>query len=552
MIIELEKTNSALKKLKPRYVVSQCQFEQRELLRQSGFKFDNEIKKWYTEDWFKVVDLKSKIDDETKARLEYLNQATTAIDCKLFPEFDKFCDSDSNFSKLKPYQRAAVAYMLSESQSFAPTKETHKAFLLADVPGLGKTMQVIAYLTREAAINPAKNKAIIVCPASIKDNWERELRFFYDDFWKITIVNGGKHKFLDSLSDKDNNLIIVNYDLIQSKNLVLSQLQKFQPDYFVCDEAHYLKNAQAKRVFSVKILLKNWLKLHTIIYMTGTPITNRPKEIHSLLVMLNPSCLGPYSQYYPFARRYCAGKEGKWGFEANGSSNEEELKLRLQASGILIRRKKEEVLTQLPDKTMSVLCFEDNKEANAIIKHYDIAVDLDTHIEALKHWKGRVVNENLATARRKLAIAKLKDSVPAIIEALDSNQKVVVFCWHTEVLNILEKELKDYNPAVIGGKTKTSLRQQEVDRFQNDDNCRVFIGNIAAAGVGITLTAASWVEFVEISWVPGEVAQAIDRCHRLGQKASVHARFHVVKNSVDEVLVNAIIKKNITIKKILN
>ena len=160
-------------------------------------------------------------------------------------------------------------------------------------------------------------------------------------------------------------------------------------------------------------------------------------------------------------------------------------------------------------------------------------------------------DKNLATQRRELALCKLPQSLEQINELLESVDKMVVFAWHTEVINELEKQLAIYNPALISGKTRQETRQAQVDKFQNDKTCRVFIGNILAAGVGITLTAASHVDFVETSWVPGEVFQAVDRCHRIGQKNSVNARFHVVENSIDEAVIRSLISKNITIKKII-
>ena len=283
--------------------------------------------------------------------------------------------------------------------------------------------------------------------------------------------------------------------------------------------------------------------------MTGTPIQNRPKEVFPLVKLTKPETLSPYQDFRKFATHYCNGHYGKWGFEADGSSNEAELRERLIYGGVLIRRTKEQVLPQLPDKSYNLLTFEGDTRAKNLVKKMNENFTFEQIMSSPTFWAK--ADKNLATQRRELALCKLPQSLEQINELLESVDKMVVFAWHTEVINELEKQLAIYNPALISGKTRQETRQAQVEKFQNDKTCRVFIGNILAAGVGITLTAASHVDFVETSWVPGEVFQAVDRCHRIGQKNSVNARFHVVENSIDEAVIRSLISKNITIKKII-
>lgn len=539
MLFKLQNENERPSQVN-KFIATNLAFEDREILRGLKFKFDETLRSWWTDDWLKVAQAEA-IHSPVKAQKIKEALALISAETCFDPAFDAFCEYDTNFSKLLPYQRAGVSYILKE-----------KNVILADEPGLGKTMQAIASINF-ASRGEFATRAVVVCPSSIKDNWLKELDFFQENFWEVIIVNSGKQQFVDKLlkSKKSNTLIIVNYEYLKNR-IVSDQLKRFSPNFLVLDEAHYIKNPKSKRYKCIAHeLIPNWKELQMKILLTGTPIQNRPIEIRSLMLISKPDVLEPYREFRRFAFKYCDGRMGKWGFEASGSSNEEELGLRLALGGAIIRRKKENVLPQLPDKTMTMLVFEGNTDAKRVLKKYDVLFDFEAVLKNPTFWQ-KNSNEHIATARRELAIAKLADSIEAIKELLESVDKVVIFAWHTEIMDALENAFKEYKPAFIAGRTKTETRQAEVDRFQNDPACRVFIGNILAAGVGITLTAASHIEFVESSWVPGEIFQAVDRCHRIGQKSSVSARFHVVKGSIDEAVIGSLISKNLTIKKILS
>lgn len=539
MLFKLQNENERPSQVN-KFIATNLAFEDREILRSLKFKFDETLRSWWTDDWLKVAQAEA-IHSPVKAQKIKEALALISAETCFDPAFDAFCEYDTNFSKLLPYQRAGVSYILKE-----------KNVILADEPGLGKTMQAIASINF-ASRGEFATRAVVVCPSSIKDNWLKELDFFQENFWEVVIVNFGKQQFVDKLlkSKKSNTLIIVNYEYLKNR-IVSDQLKRFSPNFLVLDEAHYIKNPKSKRYKCIAHeLIPNWKELQMKILLTGTPIQNRPIEIRSLMLISKPDVLEPYREFRRFAFKYCDGRMGKWGFEASGSSNEEELGLRLALGGAIMRRKKENVLPQLPDKTMTMLVFEGNTDAKRVLKKYDVLFDFEAVLSNPTFWQ-KNSNEHIATARRELAIAKLPDSIEAIKELLESVNKVVVFAWHTEIMDALENAFKEYKPAFIAGRTKTETRQAEVDRFQNDPACRVFIGNILAAGVGITLTAASHIEFVESSWVPGEIFQAVDRCHRIGQKSSVSARFHVVKGSIDEAVIGSLISKNLTIKKILS
>jgi len=515
-----------------RYICYDLAFEDRNKLRELKFRYDDKIKKWWTDDWLKI--LKAEVELHPIG-----SQRKIALDNMLAESSAEKPKVEIVGTLLKPYQMAGVEYILK-----------NKNVILADEPGVGKTMQAIASMFFDTQVEGQK-RAVVVCPATIKENWLNELKLFCDDYFEAVIIKKGTQKFVDKLlEDKTKNLlVIVNYELLQNK-LINFQLKKFDPHYLVCDEAHYLKNMQSKRYKNLaNELMPSWLNLKLKMMLTGTPIQNRPREIYTLVKLTKPKCLSPYSDFRKFAMHYCNARWGKWGFETDGSSNEQELKERLTYGGVLIRRTKDQVLPQLPDKNFSIITFEGDTKAKNLVKKMNESFSFEQILSSPAFWSK--ASDSLATQRRELALLKLDQSIRQIEELLESIDKMVVFAWHTEVINGLETALAKYNPALISGKTRQETRQAQVDKFQNDKSCKVFIGNILAAGVGITLTAASNVDFVETSWVPGEVFQAIDRCHRIGQKNSVNARFHVVENSIDEAVIRSLISKNITIKKII-
>ena len=540
MLIKLQNPQLPPHSLTNRYYVYDLTFEDRCKLRELKFKFCDHERKWYTDDYLKVFQVEALNDPQKQ---NYLNQKI--IDIKRDKPNPAFWSNITKFSenhnRLKPYQKAGVEQILE-----------YKKCILGDEPGSGKTYQSISAMLIANSVEP--KRAVIVCTATIKDQWLQEINNYIPDFFKIIIVNNTKHNFIKEMKEDDNKhqIVIVNYDLLSLNlnRLIKDQLLEFDPHILICDEAHYLKNMLSKRFISIKHgLLPHWKKIELVMMVTGSPMPNRPKDLYALIRLTKPEILGPYKDFRKFAYQYCAGRQGKWGFEANGSSNEDELKQRLALGNVLIRRLKEDILPQLPEKTMQLIVIEPNSKSTKILEKYEYLYDFEDIMERPNYWQK---DAQLATSRKELALAKLDQSIQIVIDRLEEVDKLVVFAWHREVIEALQKALEKYKPAVITGLTKQELRQGQVDKFQKDPECKVFIGNIIAAGVGITLTASSNIEFVESSWVPEEILQAIDRCHRFGQKNAVNARFHVVENSIDQNVLDSVIKKYKKIRKILD
>lgn len=414
---------------------------------------------------------------------------------------------------ITPFRLSYLPYQLAGIE-FAAGRD---AVLIGDEMGLGKTVQAIGIVNQDRTAE----RVLVVCPASLKINWQREI-----DKWGVSPCV---------------EWAIINYD--QLHKLDVHQLW----DVVILDEAHYVKNPEAKRS---QLARRIWARRK--ILLTGTPILNRPVEVFHLLHILD-TIAWPLAARHKFGLRYCAAYQRKVGrkyvWDYSGASNLDELREILKP--YMIRRTKAEVLTQLPPKRRQIielpvggLSSVFRKTLHDSVQSYGEQVQqLDCNVEAL--WT------KLAALRHETALAKVATAVECIKDALESSEKIVVFAHHRDVLDALHQALADYNPVVVHGGTPLQDRQAAVDTFQRIPGCQLFLGNIQAAGVGLTLTAASHVVFVELDWVPGNVSQAEDRCHRIGQRESVLVQHLVLEGSLDALIAKSLVKKQNIIDKAL-
>lgn len=386
---------------------------------------------------------------------------------------------------------------------------------------------------------------IVICPAVVKLNWKREMERWLDKSHEVSIqVLEGR----SSVINPKSNVLIMNYDLLTSKGIFL-QLIKMHFDVGIFDEAHYMKNPEAKRTMAVLLRGGVASRCGYVWFLTGTPVLNRPVELYPILKAAAPECLGKYDSFSSFATRYCDAYWDGFQLVAKGASNVEELSLALN-SGFMLRRLKKDVLKELPDKQFQMISIpaKDAKTKALVKKEF-------TFSQGDARYGGvSAGGAEIAVLRHELALSKVDTCFEHIMNVLEETQKVVVFAYHKDVIAALYNKCfaGGFKPRVITGDTTMKDRQENVDTFQNDKNCRVFIGQIQAAGVGITLTAASHVIFVESSWVPGEVDQATDRCHRIGQKDSVLVQFLVIAESLEEHMIRTMIDKKQTIRRIVD
>ena len=420
--------------------------------------------------------------------------------------------------------------------SFIETKNGR--VLIGNEMGLGKTIEALAYLQ----LHPEKRPAVIVTPASLKLNWEKEAKIWMSPEPSIQILSGTKPYPLNGNEVRNNDLIIINYDILFPW---LETLKKIQPQALIFDEIHYIKNNQAKRTKAVKDLGKN---IPHIIGLSGTPIINRPIEVYNAVKLIDNTIL---PDFWSYAHKYCGAKHNGFGWDFSGATNTKELHQKLLS--IMIRRKKEDVLTDLPEKIHSYLPMElDNK------KEYVKAEN--NFIQWIRENKGesaaiRASNAEILTKIEELkqltVKGKMKQAIDWIHNFLEIEEKLVIFATHKSTIEKLMLEFGDL-AVKIDGSVPINQREEAIKQFQTDNKTKLFIGNIKAAGVGITLTASSHVAFLELPWTPGELMQAEDRCHRIGQKNNVTIYYILAVNTIEEEIANMLDKKRKVLDSILD
>jgi SWI/SNF-related matrix-associated actin-dependent regulator 1 of chromatin subfamily A len=521
--------------------------ETKEVVKKAGWWFSPKEKLWYTRDPVVAARLDPSMVPQAQQHVEQLNAAMAASRAT-----DATIDvpSPDGLAYL-PYQRAGVAYLLD-----------HRDALLGDEMGLGKTIQVAGLINADSSIG----RVLVVCPATLKINWARELSKWLVLQRSIDIASG-------DYFPENADVVIINYDILPRHREAIDRIQW---DLLVADECHRAKGTHAdvirvralyggrrrqtklEKLRDIQPPMETPIKARRRVYTTGTPIVNRPKELWSLVHEIDPDDLG--RSYFKFMMRYTNAQHNGYGWDFSGASNLEELQTKLR-SKFMIRRLKDDVLSELPPKRRQIIAIPANG-ATEMVRRERVAFrraeeaareakrrgedDLAAFAAAMRQLGGRSASfEEMSKLRRATAVAKIPHVVEHVRGCLENVDKVVVFIHHHDVAHALAREFN--NAAVVTGETRPDARQAEVDRFQLDPDCRVFIGSIQAAGVGLTLTAAQLAIFAEMDWVPGNMAQAEDRLHRIGQLGSVLVQFLVFVDSIDSYMANMTIDKQETI-----
>ena len=408
-------------------------------------------------------------------------------------------------------------------------------FILADDMGLGKTTSAII-----ASLESKARKILIVCPASLKINWEREIRNYSDR--KVLIVEGRKW-------GSTFDFYIINYDII--KNYHTTDKSEDSDDYkllvnanfdlAIVDEAHYISNATANRTRLLNDVLETIPKVWLL---TGTPMTSRPINYFNLLkIVESPLALN----WQSYVRRYCKGYQFNVGnrkvWNTSGASNLDELRERTK--NLVLRRMKTDIL-DLPEKIVTPVFVELSS------KMYDEELEEFTRISNDKKNDETitVTLNRLMKIRQLIAYEKIPYTCELIDKCLEQGKKVIVFTNFTMSLDMLHEKYKKVS-VTLDGRMNKDRRQENVDKFQNDDKIKVFIGNIKAAGVGITLTSAEIVIMNDLSFVPADHSQGEDRAYRYGQKNSVLVYYPVFENTVEKIIYNILQKKKGIIDQVM-
>jgi SWI/SNF-related matrix-associated actin-dependent regulator 1 of chromatin subfamily A len=398
----------------------------------------------------------------------------------------------------------------------------NKKFILADDMGLGKTTSTII-----AALETGAKKILIICPASLKINWQREIENYSDR--PTSIIEGKKWE--------DGDFIIINYDIIKNfhdeKKKSDSVLLKTKFDLVIIDEAHYIQNKQAQRTKLINDFVSNVDRLWLL---TGTPITSRPINYFNLLNLIECPVAKNWMAY---VKRYCNGFQFQAGrrkiWNVSGASNLEELRDR--TAPLVLRRLKENVL-DLPDKIITPVYLRlKSKEYEALMGEYYDWYDKNGESDSLT-----LQFTKLTKVRQVIAEEKVTSTIEICENIVEQGKKVIVFTNFTKSLEMI---LEHFGKKAVrlDGQMSQKERQMSVDRFQNEEDVMVFVGNIKAAGVGITLTAGEAVVMNDLSFLPSDHSQAEDRSYRYGQKNNVLVYYPIFDNTVEGIIYDILKKK---------
>lgn len=438
-----------------------------------------------------------------------------------------------------PYQEIGAKFLAERKRA-----------LLADTMGLGKTAQAIIACDLVDA-----KRILVICPAAVRINWQREFARFSDKKRSFNVLLSGKDRFTMA------GVTVCSYDMAITPALH-KLLVKDNYDVVIFDEAHYLKSRLAKRTLAMLgtrcMGQGGVIKRATYAWaLTGTPTPNHPGEIYTLL-----RAFGIWqTNYFDFEAKFCQTKPGDYGPVVIGTKNIPELKALVYP--VMLRRKKEDVLTDLPSITYS----------NVVVSAHDIS-----HADYVNEWEqaekskdGQLVRAvldaakspedvdlseiALPTLRRATGMAKVRPVCELVMRELDAGlDKIIIFGLHRMVLEETRATLQKYGAQVIYGGNPPAVRQERIDKFVNIWKHRVLIGNLTSLGVGVDglQKVCSNVLFIESSWTPSDNAQAAMRVHRIGQKRPVLCRFASLADSLDERVQEVIRRKTEMIAQLLD
>lgn len=538
MKIKKEKTQYHEYKLESEYnpvLVNYCRFL-KDTFGWKEFSWDSDIKVWRFNDPSIIMLLADKFEEmnidevEEDVKKQEQKEKEEKIKSKNAQRIKEATKSNLEIKGIKgelyEYQKLGIEFFINSGGRA----------LLADSPGVGKSAQALGYIVKNGF-----KRNLIICPASVKFSWENEIH-------KWTNL---KSFIIDSKTDLkdipfDVQCVIINYDILKKFH---NEFKKYKWDCLVADEVQLVKNPSAKRSKVIKSIASD---IQHIIMLTGSPIINRPIEMFNMLNIIDSK---EWNNYYSYATKYCAGRQGRWGFEAKGASNLEELNERI--SKYFLRRTKEEVLKELPAKNFINVPMTLSKEER---KQYDL-VESDL-IKYLKSYKKEKTDKEIKKSLQAEKLVKLNllreintmGKIPIIKELInsiiDAGEKVLVFSSFNAPLKEMYYEYD--NSVLLLGETPVDERGDIVKDFQENPNTKIFFGGIKSAGVGITLTAASNVIICDQPWTPADLEQSINRAHRPGADYQSLNIYQIIsKDSIDGFMIKMLNKKQEIIDQII-
>jgi SNF2 family DNA or RNA helicase len=395
--------------------------------------------------------------------------------------------------------------------------EARRTFI-ADEQGLGKTVEALAAIEADGAY-----PAVVVCPASLKLNWEREACKWLPHR-DVTVIDGRM------AVPPTGEITILNYEIVAAHREALGRLK---PRALVVDESHYVKNPQAKRTRAVRKLADAVRPDGLRLALSGTPVLNHAEELVSQLRVIGR--LSEFGSGAQFARRF------------RGELSEERLHWHLRRR-CFVRRLKSEVLPQLPAKRQVVVPVRLANEREYRLAEDDVVAWLRTQPLDLRELNAKIAATlraerlaQLGTLQRLAARGKLVAALAWIGDFLESGEALVVFARHVEVQEAVLARFPD--AAHLLGRDSGAARDATVSAFQRPDGPQLLVAATRVGAQGITLTRASNVAFLELEWTPAMHDQAEDRCHRIGQHDAVTAWYLLAADTIDETMATLIQRK---------
>lgn len=521
-----------------------CTYHERMVAKDANFLWDKDTRRWFTTDPVCAIKLIEYSDKSTLEKLRSIDREIRAIvDASMATTSSLIVPSREGMEYMS-YQIACIEYCIGRER-----------VLIGDQQGLGKTIEAIGLINYT---NP--DSILIVCPASLKINWYKELLRWLVEDYTIEMVKS-------NVPIWGSDIAIVNYDILGGKvaGKVVTRddlLRKY--DMIVVDECHYVKNGKAIRTKALRNIINIQNHTSRIIMMSGTPFVNKPIELFPILQMLKSSLASNWATY---TKRYCGAYRDKWGWKTSGASNLDELQSKLRST-IMIRRVKDDVLTELPPKRIQVISLEgdsaneeewwneyEDRKAK-LMAEVEIAktISKDAYNEAIRklRYETKVAFSEMSKIRHDSALRKLDKCIEYIDDLMESVDKILVFFHHQDVMKILYDRLSKYGVVKLDGTDSPEEKDESVVRLQTDPNTRVFLGSIRAAGTGLTLTAAYNLIFVEFDWAPGIMDQCIDRSHRYGQMHPVLAQYLMVDGTIDSKMLQISNEKQTIFDQVMN
>lgn len=446
-----------------------------------------------------------------------------------------------NKKSLRPLQKEAVEKCLYFLKS-----NPERGVYNASEQGTGKTPVTIEVLNR---LSP--RSILIICPAVVRLNWKEELQTWLNlpdqsSMWPIAEVILSKSQ-VPSRGVIPADIVIISYDLVRNSK-VLSSLSRRTWDVLVLDESHKVKNSKAK---TTKAVLKElWPRAHYRIALSGTPFTSTIEDCWTVFSRMSPSSF-PY--YFSFVNTFCYQERTPWGIKYYGLKNHEVLK-RIIRKEFFFRYTKEEMAPELPPKQWCQITLPYSEYA--VVPTDEEREEHKHYLELLKSFLGQDRGipqppKHIQTKRREQGIKKLPAVFELVKELVDSQTPTVVFFCFLETLHLFRKMMSSQNPSIITGEVDQLRRYEAISRFQSGDT-NLLISQIHAGGIGINLTRGEAVVLAEMDYSPSVIGQAVDRCHRIGQKGSVMVYYPIVENTIEFEAMKIVMSKAKTFKKVVD